>query len=231
MRIRLAAAVALAPLLDVTLLGRLPFPAPDLSLAVAVAAGVLTGPVSGAVTGFAAGLVADLVPPALPPAGRSALLFCLAGYAAGWLARRLPGTAGVFAASAAGGLLPVLAALLLGVWPGAPAPEPGHVADATAAIALPDAGAALAAFPCNLIAGPLMWRLLIRRRRASRRLPDATLTLPAATGAPAGGGALHHLARTAVAGADRGRRALHPSRRRRPRTPHRHPARARAHPR
>ncbi|MEV4563072.1 hypothetical protein AB0K12_04790 [Nonomuraea sp. NPDC049419] len=248
MRVRVAAAVVLGPLLQVTLLGRLPFPVPDLSLLVAVAAGAATGPVGGAVAGFAAGLAADLVPPALPPAGRTALLLCLAGHVAGLFARRLSGTAGVnagsvagglvpvLAASAAGGLLPVLAALVLKVWPGVP----GHAPDATAiglstdaaAVALPpDLGAALAAFPCNLIAGPLMWRLLTGRRRASRRLTDATITLPAAAGAPAGGRALPHSARTSVAGADPGRRALHQGRRRRPRTPHHRPARARAHPR
>ncbi|MET8866134.1 hypothetical protein ABZW11_24630 [Nonomuraea sp. NPDC004580] len=231
MRIRLAAAVALAPLLQVMLLGRLSFPVPDLPLLVAVAAGAAAGPSGGAAAGFAAGLAADLVPPALPPAGRTALLLCLAGHVAGLLARRLPGTTGVLAASAAGGLVPVLAALVLQVWPGMPDATAVPSPDATAVAPPPDVEAALAAFPCNLIAGPLMWRLLTGRRRASRRLPDATITLPAAAGAPAGGRALPHPARTPVAGADPGRRALHQGRRRRPRTPHHRPARARAHPR
>ncbi|WP_245642468.1 hypothetical protein [Nonomuraea candida] len=235
MRARLAAAVTLAPLLQVAMMERLPIPPPDLVLLVAVVAGAALGPLAGAVTGFAAGLVADLVPPALPPAGRTALLLCLAGYAAGLIprspARELPTTARALVASAGGTVLVTAAALLLAAWPGTPAPA-SWTGGATPVAGLPPAAAALAALPCNLIAGPLLWRLLTRRPRASlRRHNHATLPLPPAAGAPAGGSDLPHPARPVVAGADPGRRALRPSRLRRPRAPHRHPGRARAHPR
>ncbi|WP_240972389.1 rod shape-determining protein MreD [Nonomuraea composti] len=88
MRIRVAAAVALAPLLQVAILERLPV-RPDLVMLVAVTAGLARGPNAGAVTGFAVGLLADLVPPAPPPVGRTALLLCLLGYGMGLLGGRL----------------------------------------------------------------------------------------------------------------------------------------------
>ncbi|WP_223166919.1 hypothetical protein [Nonomuraea sp. SYSU D8015] len=219
MRARVAAAAALAPLLQVAVLERLPV-APDLVMLAAVAAGVAMGPPAGAVTGFAAGLAADLVPPALPPAGRTALLFCLLGYACGLLPRKLPAWAGMLVGSAIGGLAATCATLLPGL----------------TAVRLQDllwsGPAPLAALPCNLIAASLLWRLLTWRRDSAGRHTDATLvTLSTAAGAPAGGRALPHAARPAVAGADPGRRALRRSGRRRPRAPHRHPGRARAHPR
>ncbi|MEW9547586.1 hypothetical protein [Nonomuraea sp. NPDC050783] len=207
---RIAVAVVLAPLLQVAVLGR-PDARPDAALLVAVVAGTAAGPVAGAAAGFATGLVADLVPPALPPAGRTALLLCLLGHACGLLPRRLHPLARVLLGTATGTVAVAGASGLTGAAPG---PEP-------------------AVLLCNLIAAPLLWRLLTWRRRAtSGHHFDATLVpLPTAAGAPAGGRVVPHPARPVVAGADPGRRALHPGRRRRPRTPGRRPGRARAHPR
>ncbi|MEV0237144.1 hypothetical protein [Nonomuraea sp. NPDC050786] len=220
MRARFAAAAVLAPLLQVAMLERLPA-GPDLVMLVAVTAGPAMGPVAGAVTGFATGLVADLVPPALPPAGRTALLLCVLGYACGLLPRKIPVAAGILAGGAAGTLAATGAGLLIDGWPDSPA---------LAALLIdgwPDRPA-LAALPLNLIAVPLVWLLLAGRGRSLfRRHSDATLP----PGPVAGVRAVRRPARPTVAGADPGRRALHGSRRRRPRTPHRHPGRARAHPR
>jgi rod shape-determining protein MreD len=66
---------------------------PDLVLILVVALGIATGPVPGVVTGFAAGLCLDLAPPDSGLIGQYALVFCLAGWAAGQLAgsaRRAP---------------------------------------------------------------------------------------------------------------------------------------------
>ncbi|WP_431917103.1 hypothetical protein [Nonomuraea jabiensis] len=206
MRARFAAAAVLAPLLQVAMLERLPA-APDLVMLVAVTAGPAMGPVAGAVAGFATGLVADLVPPALPPAGRTALLLCVLGYACGLLPRKIPVAAGILAGGAAGALAATGAGLLIDGWPDRPA---------------------LTALPLNLLAVPLVWLLLAGRGRSLfGRLSDATLP----PGPSAGVRVVPRPARPTVAGADPGRRALYGSRRRRPRTPHRHPGRARAHPR
>ncbi|MEV4577489.1 hypothetical protein AB0K16_30035 [Nonomuraea jabiensis] len=206
MRARFAAAAVLAPLLQVAMLERLPA-APDLVMLVAVTAGPAMGPVAGAVTGFATGLVADLVPPALPPAGRTALLLCVLGYACGLLPRKVPVAAGILAGGAAGTLAATGAGLLIDGWPDRPA---------------------LTALPLNLLAVPLVWLVLAGRGRSLfRRFSDATLPLDPAAGVRV----VRRPARPTVAGAAPGRRALHGSRRRRPRTPHRHPGRSRAHPR
>lgn len=58
----------------------------DLFLLVAVAAGITAGPERGAVIGFFSGLALDLL--VATPLGLSALVYCLAGFAAG----RLHGT-------------------------------------------------------------------------------------------------------------------------------------------
>ncbi|GAA5061225.1 rod shape-determining protein MreD [Thermocatellispora tengchongensis] len=213
-RARLAAAVVLAPLLQVVLAERLPV-RPDLVLLVTVVAGLSRGPVAGAVAGFAAGLMTDLIPPALPPAGRTALVLCLTGYLCGLL-RGLPAPAGIALGVAAGRIAFACAALLPGVWP-APAQHP------------------LAAVPYDLLLSPLVWFLLARRRRDRHRIPleritDATsLASSPARGAPDGGRAVRLAARPPVAGADPGRRALRTGRGRRPRAARRHPGRARAH--
>ncbi|MGR6917704.1 rod shape-determining protein MreD [[Actinomadura] parvosata] len=253
MRIRVAAAVVLAPLLQVAILERLPV-RPDLVMLVAVTAGLARGPNAGAVTGFAAGLLADLVPPAPPPLGRTALLLCLLGYAMGLLGgglrgvgiglrdagiglrnrgARFPGrprerglTAGWAAAlvgAAVGSLAATAYALLLDGLP----EHAGLLLDGW------PGRAPLAALPFNLLAGPLVWLLIAGRGRAPfRRHSDATFsTLPAAADARAGGSAVPRPARPALAGADPGRRAVHGRGGRRPRTPRRRPGGSRAHPR
>lgn len=74
-----------ALLLQTTVLARLPLPGgpPDLLLVVVVAFALVEGPQSGTVTGFVAGLLADLG--ADHELGRLALVYALAGYAAGRL--------------------------------------------------------------------------------------------------------------------------------------------------
>jgi rod shape-determining protein MreD len=81
-----AAVVAMALVLQLTTINGLRLPGggvPDLVLAVVVALGLAGGPVPGAVTGFAAGLCLDLAPPGSGVIGEYALVFCLAGWAAG----------------------------------------------------------------------------------------------------------------------------------------------------
>jgi rod shape-determining protein MreD len=81
-----AVAVAIALVLQLTTINGLRLPGggvPDLVLAVVVALGLAGGPVPGAVTGFAAGLCLDLAPPGSGVIGEYALVFCLAGWAAG----------------------------------------------------------------------------------------------------------------------------------------------------
>jgi rod shape-determining protein MreD len=60
---------------------------PDLVLVLVVALAMAGGPVPGAVMGFAAGLCVDIAPPGTPLLGQYALIFCLAGWAAGSLGR------------------------------------------------------------------------------------------------------------------------------------------------
>lgn len=212
---RIGILVLLAPLLGVTVLAGLPF-APDLVMLLAVLAGLAYGPVPGAVTGFAAGLAADLMPPALPPAGRTALVLCLAGYACGLLTK-LPVAARLPAGVVIGALALVAPTLAVGPWWPAPDPSPQ------------------AALPYSLLAAPVMWVLLTRRRRdplriAHMRTTDATsVSFPTAAGARDGGRPLSHLARPPLAGAGNGRPPLRPRRRRGPRAPHRRPSRPRAH--
>ena len=66
---------------------------PDLVLILLVAVAIAVGPVPGAAAGFAVGLSLDLAPPGSGLIGQYALVFCLAGWAAGLLAgsaRRMP---------------------------------------------------------------------------------------------------------------------------------------------
>lgn len=80
--------LAVALILQLTLLNRLQLPGtgvPDLVLVLVAAVGVAGGPLAGAVTGFFAGLAADLAPPGSLAIGQYALIFCLAGWAAGRL--------------------------------------------------------------------------------------------------------------------------------------------------
>ena len=76
-------AALLVPLLQVTVVNRLPLPGaapPDLVLAAVALVAAARGPVTGTLTGFAAGLAADLLPPADAVTGRSALVFAVVGY-------------------------------------------------------------------------------------------------------------------------------------------------------
>jgi rod shape-determining protein MreD len=81
-------ALLLALLLQVVLVNRTPLPGgvnPDLVLLVVTAIGATTGPMTGMIAGFFGGLALDIAPPGGHLAGEYALVFCLAGYACGWL--------------------------------------------------------------------------------------------------------------------------------------------------
>jgi rod shape-determining protein MreD len=106
----LAAASLAAILIQLTWLNRLPLPggaAPDLVLVLVVAVALTGGPMDGMLTGFFAGLALDVAPPASHLVGQYALVFCVAGYAAGRLSGALSGTnwlpLGAVALCAAGG--------------------------------------------------------------------------------------------------------------------------------
>lgn len=79
------ALVALAVVVQASVLARLPLPGatPDLVLLVVVGLALAYGPAPGLAVGFGAGLAADLAPPAAHEAGRWALVLMLIGYAAG----------------------------------------------------------------------------------------------------------------------------------------------------
>lgn len=120
------ACVAVAVLVQVVVLSRLPFPAPSLVLAVVVAVGMASGSTTGAIAGFGAGLALDVLPPAPGVLGVTALALVVVGDLSGRVrdprglapAQRL----GVVAALAAlAWLVQVTLSLLLGV----PAPAPG----------------------------------------------------------------------------------------------------------
>ncbi len=83
-----AVLVAVAVVLQLTVINRLPLPgggSPDVVLLAVVALGLCSGPVPGALTGFCAGLCLDLAPPASQLIGEYALVFCVIGYACGKL--------------------------------------------------------------------------------------------------------------------------------------------------
>ncbi|HSR85726.1 MAG TPA: rod shape-determining protein MreD [Streptosporangiaceae bacterium] len=83
--------VAVALILQLTVIDGLHLPRggePDLVLVLVVALAMAGGPVPGMVTGFAAGFCVDIAPPGAPFIGQYALVFCLAGWAAGSLGRR-----------------------------------------------------------------------------------------------------------------------------------------------
>lgn len=79
------ALVALALVVQASVLARLPVPGatPDLVLLVVVGLALAYGPTPGLAVGFGAGLAADLAPPAAHEAGRWALVLMLIGYGAG----------------------------------------------------------------------------------------------------------------------------------------------------
>lgn len=79
---------------------------PDLVLVLVAVLAMTEGPVRGMIIGFAAGLCLDLAPPASALIGQYALVFCLAGWAAG----RLSGFAGRSAMRAVASVAVVVAA-------------------------------------------------------------------------------------------------------------------------
>jgi len=82
--------LAAALVLQLTVLNRLHLPGggvPDLMLVLVASLAMAEGPVPGMVTGFAVGLCLDLAPPGSQLIGQYALVFCLAGWAAGRLSR------------------------------------------------------------------------------------------------------------------------------------------------
>jgi rod shape-determining protein MreD len=83
-----AALLAVAVVIQVSVLNGLILPGggvPDLVLVLVCALAMANGPVNGVVIGFAAGLSLDLAPPGSALVGQYALIFCLAGWAAGRL--------------------------------------------------------------------------------------------------------------------------------------------------
>jgi rod shape-determining protein MreD len=83
-----AALLAVAVVVQVSVLNGLLLPGggvPDLVLVLVCALAMASGPVNGVVIGFAAGLSLDLAPPGSALVGQYALIFCLAGWAAGRL--------------------------------------------------------------------------------------------------------------------------------------------------
>lgn len=110
------AALLTALVVQVSLLSRLGLPGavPDLVLVVVLAFGMAGGPLTGTIVGFCGGLLVDLAPPSMSIAGQGALVFALAGYAAGYLAagRGWPGLRPVLAvAGLAAGALAALAVI------------------------------------------------------------------------------------------------------------------------
>lgn len=82
------AALAVALMVQLSVLNGLRLPGggvPDLVLVLVAALAMAEGPVLGMVTGFATGLCLDLAPPGSAAVGQYALVFCLAGWAAGRL--------------------------------------------------------------------------------------------------------------------------------------------------
>jgi rod shape-determining protein MreD len=82
--------IVVSIILQLTVLNGLRLPGggvPDLVLVVVAALAVANGPLAGVIIGFAAGLCLDLAPPGSLLIGQYALVFCLAGWAAGRLGR------------------------------------------------------------------------------------------------------------------------------------------------
>lgn len=87
------ASLVVAVVVQVSVLNGLLLPGggvPDLVLVLVCALAMASGPVNGMLIGFAAGLSLDLAPPGSTLVGQYALIFCLAGWAAGRL-RPVPG--------------------------------------------------------------------------------------------------------------------------------------------
>jgi rod shape-determining protein MreD len=108
----LAASLAVAVVVQVSVLNGLLLPGggvPDLVLVLVCALAMASGPVNGTVIGFAAGLSLDLAPPGSTLVGQYALVFCVAGWAAG----RLRPVAGQTARQSAGRVGTTLLALVV----------------------------------------------------------------------------------------------------------------------
>jgi rod shape-determining protein MreD len=128
--------ILVALVLQLTVLNGLRLPGdgvPDLVLVLVAALAMTEGPVPGMVTGFAAGLCLDLAPPGSPVIGQYALVFCLAGFAAGRLSgagRRSPLLAAVIVAAVVAAAEALSAALGLVL-------EPAQVTIAEVRLVLP----------------------------------------------------------------------------------------------
>jgi rod shape-determining protein MreD len=91
------AAVALAVVVQLTIINRIAFPGgtgPDVVLLTVAALALATGPLAGSLIGFWAGLAMDVAPPGSHFVGQDALVFCLIGYACGLVAD-VPSSEGV----------------------------------------------------------------------------------------------------------------------------------------
>ena len=92
-RIAVCVAVLITAIaVQLVVLSRLPLPgvAPNLVLVAIVALAMVYGSLTAGVCGFCAGLALDIAPPADHVVGRTALVLCLVGYAAGAWWRRTP---------------------------------------------------------------------------------------------------------------------------------------------
>lgn len=105
-----AAVIAVALLLQVAVINRLPLPGgvtPDVVLLTVAALALVNGSTTGMVAGFFAGLAADIVPPADHSVGRYAFTLCLVGFFCGRAEGVLDHSSllpfGVLAAAALGG--------------------------------------------------------------------------------------------------------------------------------
>jgi rod shape-determining protein MreD len=95
--VALPIALFVAVAVQLTVVNRLPLPggtAPDLVLLLVAAVAVCTRPMTGLLTGFVGGLALDIAPPATHYAGEYALVFCLVGYFAAWVAAASAATTG-----------------------------------------------------------------------------------------------------------------------------------------
>ncbi len=170
--------LAIAVVVQLTLLNGLRLPGgavPDLVL-VAVAALALTqGPLYGTVAGFTAGLCIDVAPPASQLIGQYALVFCLAGWAAGRASRVAARSAisSVLLLSvvvAVGEALTAVVGLVL---------EPAQVTPAQVRHVLPSTiGYDLLIGPF-LLSGVLLLSSWLERRAAARPATSGLLAAPA----------------------------------------------------
>jgi rod shape-determining protein MreD len=169
--------LALAVLVQLSVLNGLQLPGgavPDLVLILVAALAMAQGPLYGMVAGFAAGLAIDIAPPASQLIGQYALVFCLAGWAAGQLGRAAArsAAASVFLLGlvvAAGEALTAVLGLAL---------EPAQVTTAQVRQVLP------ASIGYDLLAAPFLLYLVLLANSSLERAParaeaSGTLAVPA----------------------------------------------------